>query len=62
MAPRIRRRHAHRRTVARWIDDLIRWIERRAAAPAKPRPPATSPHPGRVALRLRRDLNLVRGL
>lgn len=56
------RRHAHRRTVGRWIDDMIRTIERKAVDPAVQRA-APQPSPtGRQPLRLRRDLGLVRGL
>lgn len=56
------RRQSHRRTVGRWIDDMIRTIERKAADPAAVRAgPDPSPG-GRPALRLRRDLNLVLGL
>jgi len=62
MTPRPRNCHEHRRTVARWLDGLIRHLERRTAAPVEPRPRAAPPRAGRPPLRLRRDLNLVLGL
>jgi hypothetical protein len=62
MDTQLRRRHAQRRTVGRWIDDMIRTIERRAASAAAVRAAPGASSAGRPALRLRRDLNHVLGL
>ena len=57
-----RRRAAQRRTVGRWLDDLIRSIERRAEAPDAKGQAGAARQAVRPSLRLRRDLELVLGL
>ena len=60
MAAKGRTRPARGQTVGRWIDRMIRSLERKAAAP--PRRATAQPAKGRPQLDLRRDLNLILGL